>query len=141
MKAIKQSLYLFSLVTLVTFFSSCKKDEPSLTASVYVVPLTTSTDLDGDIAGDGGSTTKTLSWSNTRTTADYSMDLSSSQGSFRMVIKDAAGTLILDNTLEKGKTADSKSGVTAAGTPGTWTVDIILSSFNGKGDFSLSEGN
>jgi hypothetical protein len=33
------------------------------------------------------------------------------------------------------------SGVTAAGVKGNWTVTITLTSFNGSGSFSLSEGN
>ena len=76
-----------------------------------------------------------------KATADYNMDMTVSVGGkFQMIIKDGAGIVVLDYTLIKGQTPDSKSGVTATGTPGTWTIIINVTNFNGNGSYDLSRG-
>ena len=99
-------------------------------------------DLDGEVAGNGGNLTQTYEYLNQMPTADYNMDITSTQsGSFNMVVQDADGTEVLDRSLVKGQGDVSASGVTSAGTAGTWRVIITLTNFNGDGSFSLSEGN
>lgn len=126
----------------VIILASCSKDDPAPTATIKVNPVNTVTNaVDGDIVGNGGSSSKTFTWPNTKATADYNMDMTVSVGGkFQMIIKDAAGVVVLDYTLIKGQTPDSKSGVTATGTPGTWTIIINVTSFNGSGSYDLSRG-
>ncbi|WP_243735748.1 hypothetical protein [Christiangramia sabulilitoris] len=99
-------------------------------------------DVDGDFTGNGGSAERTFLWRNSLNTADYNADITSStNGLFKMEVKDADGNVVLNKTLRGGVEPDSFSGVTASGTSGIWSVTISLSSFNGDGSFSLSEGD
>jgi hypothetical protein len=99
-------------------------------------------DIDGDFYGDGGSASRTFFWQNSLSTAEYNADITAtSNGSFNMNVKDADGKVVLDKSLRGGMEPDSFSGVTSAGKPGIWSVTITLTSFNGDGSFSLSEGD
>lgn len=99
-------------------------------------------DIEGDFTGDGGSITRTFQWRNALSTADYNADITAtSQGMFRMVVKDANGTMVLDRSLNGNTEPDTFSGVTSSGVAGIWSVTITLSSFQGDGSFSLSEGD
>ena len=139
------SILLFGLF----FMTSCSKDDsvPIATVSVNGTILFDNGDdftgdVDGDFTGDGGSTTRTFIWQNALSTADYNADITATiDGTFRMVVKDANGNVVLDKSLSGSVEPDSMSGVTSSGTSGTWSVTITLTSFNGDGSFSLSEGN
>ncbi len=99
-------------------------------------------DVDGDFTGNGGSGERTFLWQNSLNTADYNADItSSSNGQFKMEVKDADGNVVLSKTLRGGVEPDSFSGVTTRGTSGIWSVTISLSNFNGDESFSLSEGD
>tara|TARA_R110001583_G_scaffold50403_2_gene157311 strand:+ start:6886 stop:7278 length:393 start_codon:yes stop_codon:yes gene_type:complete len=99
-------------------------------------------DVDGDFTGNGGSTTRTFVWQNNLSTADYNADITAtSEGVFKMDVKDADGNVVLNKSLNGAVEPDSFSGVTSSGTSGIWTVTITLTSFNGDGSFSLSEGD
>lgn len=136
----KSSVLLLLLIAFVGFFTSCKDDAPAPVAAITYTPTATNS-VDGDVTGNGGSATKTYTWQNSRATAEYNMDITSTKGGKMQVnIKDAAGNTVLDHTLEAGVTPDSKSGVTATGTEGAWTVTVTLTNFNGDGSFSLSQG-
>lgn len=130
----------FLFFFLIVLASCSEDDDPTATIKVNPVNTTTNT-VDGDVVGNGGSATKTFTWENSRPTAEYNMDMTvTSGGSFQMVIKDAAGTVVSDQTLVKGQTPDSKSGVSASGTAGSWTIIITVKNFNGDGSYSLSQG-
>lgn len=137
------NLFMILMVAAVAFLSSCKDDAPAPVATVSYTPSATAVgNVDGDVVGSGGSTTKSYSWQNASTTAEVNMDLTSSKGgSMQMVIKDANNTVVLDKTLTIGSTPDSYSGVSSAGVAGSWTVTVTLTNFNGDGSFSLSQGN
>ena len=99
-------------------------------------------DVDGDFTGNGGSTTRTFVWQNNLSTADYNADITAtSEGVFKMDVKDADGNVVLNKSLNGAVEPDSFSGVTSSRTSGIWTVTITLTSFNGDGSFSLSEGD
>ncbi len=99
-------------------------------------------DVDGDFTGDGGSVTRTFLWQNAVSTAEYNADITTtSDGVFQMEVKDADGNVVLDRSLNGATEPDSFSGVTSSGTSGIWSVIITITSFNGDGSFSLSEGN
>ena len=99
-------------------------------------------DIDGGFTGNGGSGTKTFMWQNSASTAEYNADITAtSDGIYQMEIKDADGTVVLDRSLSGATDPDSFSGVTTSGTAGIWSVVITLTTFNGEGSFSISEGN
>lgn len=99
-------------------------------------------DVDGDFTGNGGSGERTFNWVNALPTADYNADITATtDGSFRMVVKDANDNVVLDRSLQGGTEPDSIDGVTSIGLPGVWSVTITLTNFNGDGSFSLSQGD
>lgn len=136
------------LIIASTAFTACSDDDPVLMAEVKLNNVAFANgddfngDVDGDFTGDGGTITKTFDWQNALSTADYNADITTTaDGSFKFVVKDADGTVVLDKSLSGAIEPDSFSGVTSSGTAGLWSVTITLTSFNGDGSFSLSEGN
>ena len=136
-----KNLLKISLLTFVfTAFLACSDDDPALIASVNNTSISAE-DFGGDVTGNGGSATEIFVWNNTLSTADYNMDITSSAGgSFRLMMTDAEGTTVIDQTLDGSVEPDSFSGVTSVGTPGDWTVTLTLSNFNGDGSYSVSSG-
>ena len=135
----------------ISFFLmvSCSEDDPALSATVTVNGKVLfenggdfNGDVDGDFTGDGGTATRTFLWQNNLTTADYNADITATtEGTFKMVVKDADENIVLDRSLNGAVEPDSFSGVTSSGSKGIWSVTITLTTFNGDGSFSLSEGN
>lgn len=129
-----QFLLLLSTGVMLTLLSSCsKKNEPTATINVTSVNSAKS----GDVKGNGGTATKTQAFTNPNTTAGWDMSMNSTSGSFRMVIKDAAGTVMIDKILTAGVGVQSADGTSPAGIAGQWNVTITLSNFNGSGDYSF----
>lgn len=137
------SFRFFGLLTVLVFALSmvaCSNDD-DLWAKVTVNEGPAG-DIGGDFTGNGGNTTRTITWSNNLATADYNADITSaSMGNFQVIIADANGTVVLDRSLTGSNDIDTISGVTGSGEPGTWSVTINLTSFNGDGSYSLSAGN
>lgn len=139
------------ILTLVSglFFSCSNDDESDLIAQVTVNGKVLfdqgddfNGDVDADFTGNGGSVTRSFEWNNNLRRADYNADITATaEGSFTMVVTDADGTIVLERSLAGNTEPDSFSGVTSAGVSGIWTVTITLTSFNGDGSFSLSEGD
>ena len=127
------------LMGLMTISSCSKNDDDDPVATVSIEE--TGSDLGGDVTGDGGSTSRDYTWNNAQTRAEWNMDITSTEGgSFQLIIEDASGNTVMDRTLTAGVGDDSADGVSEAGTPGDWTVRVVLTSFNGDGSFSLSPG-
>ena len=96
---------------------------------------------DGDVVGGGGDASTTIDWTNGLSTAELNMDITAaSGGSFQVIIKDADGNEVANETLTVGVGDDSRNICSASGTAGTWTVTIVLTDFNGDGSYSLSQG-
>ena len=134
------------LVIVLIAFASCSKDDPTAQIRVNNAIVANGDDFNGDIngdfTGDGGSVSRTFNWQNSLTTADYNADITAtSTGMFTMVVSDAAGTVVLNRSLNGAVEPDSFSGVTSAGVSGIWSVTITVTNFNGDGSYSLSEGN
>jgi hypothetical protein len=99
-------------------------------------------DIDGDFTSKGGSASRVFFWHNSLQRADYNADITATaKGTFRMIVKDANGVVVLDKSLVGATDPDSISGVTSIGVAGIWSVTITVNSFNGDGSFSLSEGD
>ena len=151
-----RTLKLMLLVPAMVLFIACNNDDDTYArVTVNGTQLTTSAsdfvvgdtsdfngDIDASFTGNGGSTTRMFSWNNNLSTADYNADVTlTAEGNFQMIVEDSQEVVVLDRTLQGGTEPDSFSGVTDAGSPGIWTVTIIVTNFNGDGSFSLSEGN
>jgi hypothetical protein len=147
---------LFLALPAMLFFASCSKDDDAFVrVTVNGTQLNTSpsdfvvgdrSDFNGDIdasfTGNNGTATRIFSWNNNLSTADYNADITAtSEGSFRMIVEDSEGVIVLDRSIEGNTEPDTIGGVTTAGAPGIWTVTIEVTSFTGDGSFSLSEGN
>ena len=78
----------------------------------------------------GVSATQTWSWSNTGTRATVNHSTTTSVGTARVVIRDAAGAVVYDKAL-----LPSLNEPTAAGAAGTWKVQVTLSSYSGTLNF------
>ena len=135
---------LLTILIAITVFNvtctSCSDDDgPTVNISVNEG---SSGDIGGDFTGDGGNGSRTINWTNNLATAEYNADITATaSGTFQIVVADANGAMVLDRSLNGNTEPDSIDGVTATGEPGNWTVTISLTSFNGEGSYSLSEGN
>lgn len=143
---IKSSFFLLFLMS-VTITGCSKDEEQDAIVKVNGTALVDNEDdfvgdINGDFTGTGGSVSRTFLWQNSLTTAEYNADITTSaEGNFRMLVEDAEGTVVLDKSLSGSSGPDSFSGVTMSGVPGVWSVTIAVTSFEGDGSFSLSEGN
>jgi hypothetical protein len=137
---LKNITIVFSLLFITaTAFISCSKDEDPIAKVNLSAGLE---DFDGDVNGNGGTFSKTYDWNNTLTTVDWNMDITAAiGGEFQLIIRDAEGSIVLDQTLRSGQNDDSGSGVSSSGTAGAWQITIVLSTFSGDGSFSISPGN
>ncbi|MEN8251266.1 MAG: hypothetical protein ABFS32_20205 [Bacteroidota bacterium] len=96
---------------------------------------------DGDVTGEGGSATSTFDWTNSLARAELNMDITAANGgSFQVIVKDADGNEVINETLTVGVGDDSKNVCSASGTAGTWSVTVNLTNFSGDGSYSLSQG-
>lgn len=103
----------------------------------YPTISVTSSGNTGDVRGAGGSASKTWTFTNSKTSAGYDMSITATSGSFQLVLKDAAGQIVLDQTLTAGSGPQSVGGTTSSGAAGSWTGTITLTKFNGTGDYSF----
>ncbi|NKI32766.1 hypothetical protein [Croceivirga thetidis] len=150
-------LQFLALVIAMLSITACSNEEDVSSITLRVNGTTISTepsgfvvgdrsdfngDIDASFTGNGASATRIFSWNNNLRTADYNADITAtSDGSFRIIVRDAEETIVLDRSIQGGAEPDSIDGVTSAGTSGIWTVTIEVTNFRGDGSFSLSEGD
>ena len=139
MKNLK-SLTLIGLFAIsLALVTSCNKDDDPF---ARVTIEETGSDLGGDVTGNGGSTSESYVWNNSLASANWNMDITATNGgSFRLIIEDAEGAIVLDRILTAGEGEDTADGVTDLGTAGEWTIRVTLTDFNGDGSFSTSPGD
>ena len=126
-------------------FASCSKEyeDREIITNTYTgnIDITSvGQDPAGDFTGTGDSGTFSFAWKNPQRRASANFDITTNTGSVQMIVKDNAGTVVLDRTLTAGG-VDSYSGVSDAGEEGIWIVELILTDFNGDGSYSLHPGN
>lgn len=122
------------ILTLFILSAACDKDD-DLTATINVTSVNKSS---GDVNGNGGTATKTWTFTNSNSRAGWDMTINdATSGSFNLILKDDAGTVMLNKTLNAGSGAKSADGTTEEGVPGEWTVTVTLTNFNGTGDYSF----
>ncbi|MBI4393707.1 MAG: hypothetical protein HY556_07935 [Euryarchaeota archaeon] len=78
---------------------------------------------------------ETFKWENTKTRASVNWG-GQGTGTFTVQITDSAGTRVLSDAFG-GAAQAGNSKTTGAGAPGTWTIVIAFSNFNGQGGFAV----
>lgn len=141
--------FLSLLVLGTLFITSCSKEkyidftDREITENTFTGNIEVSTgddDPDGDFTGNGDSGTFSFAWVNPQQKASANFDITTNTGSVQMIINDAKGKKVLDETRSAGGN-DTYSGVSSEGEIGTWLVTIILTDFNGDGSYSIHPGN
>lgn len=82
----------------------------------------------------GVTSTSTYSWPNTGARATVNHSTSTTAGTARIIIRDAAGTVVYDKAL-----APSLNEPTASGAAGTWTIQLTLASYGGTINFRVQK--
>jgi len=82
----------------------------------------------------GVSTTLNYSWQNTGTQATVHHSTTTTFGSARLVIRDAAGAQVYEHDL-----VPSLDDSTATGAAGSWTIQVVLSRYNGNLNFRVQK--
>ena len=94
----------------------------------------------GSITGSEGSDTMNESWNYAPSKAKYDIEVSISQGSFRMIVKDTI-KVIFDKTytpnLSSGGGAIRDTGC-IQGIPGRWDIILEMNNFTGEARYSIS---
>lgn len=131
------------ILSLFTFFAvSCSSDDDNGPTATININTTPGGDIGGDFTGNGGSTSRTVTFANASTTADVNFDITGATGgTFRMVIQDSQSTTVLDQMLTGGVEPDTFDGVTSVGQAGDWTITLTVTNFAGDGSYSISQGN
>lgn len=94
----------------------------------------------GDFTGNGDSGTYSFAYDNPNKKAQVNFDITSNTGFAQMIIKDAKGDEVLNETRSAGGD-DTFAGTTSEGKKGVWLVQIILTDFTGDGSFSINPGD
>ena len=135
MKTLRRTNFLLfvAMVIIATVSTSCSKEsEPNA-----IINVSTVANNSGDVKGNGGTATRTWKFKNSSSTTGWDMSINATSGSFQLVLKDAAGTTVLDKTLTAGVSSQSADGTTPSGTSGEWTATATLLNFSGSGDYSF----
>ncbi len=146
----KNSIKIGILATVLlgtTTFTSCKKyrkyDDGEVVENTFtgnVAVTSTGSDPAGDFTGNGDSGTYSFAWENSSNKASVNFDITTNSGSVQMILNDAKGNEVLNETRSAGSN-DSFSGVSEEGKKGKWLVTIVLTDFNGDGSYSIHPGN
>lgn len=78
----------------------------------------------------GVSLTRTYSWTNSGSRATVNHSTTVTMGAAQLRIRDAAGTVVYDHAL-----VPSLNEATAAGTAGTWSIEVRLTTYSGTLNF------
>ncbi|MBL4862819.1 MAG: hypothetical protein JKY09_07380 [Crocinitomicaceae bacterium] len=143
LKMVTMSLILVGMTAL----TSCKKYKKFDNKEVIENTFTGNIDVTsggedpaGDFTGNGDSGEYSFAWVNSSKKASVNFDITTNTGSVQMILLDAKGNEVLNETRSAGGN-DSYSGVSEEGKAGTWKVTIILTDFNGDGSYSIHPGN
>jgi len=144
-KKLKSTILVLFAALIFLGFTSCgdEYEDREIITDTYTGNIdVTSGGLDpaGDFTGNGDAGIYSFAWINPQKKASANFDITTNTGSVQMIVKDNAGTVVIDKTLFAGGN-DSYSGVSQAGEEGTWIVKLILTDFNGDGSYSLHPGD
>lgn len=145
------SILLITVIGLTSItFTSCKKEgctDPNANnyneeakkddGSCIYPTINMNAGTSGDLSGGGGTASGTQTFTQNSETLGWDMSIDATSGSFQLVVRDADGAVVIDKTLTAGSGAQDASGTSSIGTTGTWTTTVILTDFNGVGDYSF----
>jgi len=84
--------------------------------------------------GKNVTVTETYSWANPTNGVSVDHSTAKTDGTARMVVRDADGVEIYSSDLKA-----SGSEQSSAGTPGDWTVQVVFSGFDGTANFRVEK--
>jgi hypothetical protein len=76
----------------------------------------------------------TYDWQNSGTQATVNHSTSTTRGSARVIIRDAANAVVYDKAL-----VPSLTETTAAGTAGVWRIELVLTDYSGSLNFRVQK--
>lgn len=117
-------------ITLAMALTACGSDP----LAPFEPEITNATDSFQLQATDVSNVTRTFTytWRNTGTIANVNHATTTLQGSARLIIKAGNGAQVYDRAL-----VPSLNEATAAGTPGDWTIQLVLAGYSGTINFRL----
>jgi hypothetical protein len=142
--------FAFTILILgLTTMTSCKKEyakydnmevvENSFDGNLEITSV--GQDPAGDFWGNNKNGTYSFAWNNPKKKASANFDVTTSGGgTVQMIIKDAKGNEVLNETRPQGGN-DTFSGVSEEGKEGMWLVTLIFTNLSGDGSFSIHPGN
>jgi hypothetical protein len=133
-------ILLFAAIVMVGCGKYRKYDNMEVVESTFsgAVTITSSgTTPAGDFEGNGDSGVYSFAYDNPKEKAQVNFDVTSPAGSVQMIIKDAKGKEVLNETRNGGGN-DTFAGPTTEGKKGVWLVEIILTNVDGDGSFSIN---
>lgn len=131
---------LVAMIVMVGCGKYRKYENMEVVESSFSGPVTitsTGTTPAGDFEGNGDSGTYSFAYDNPKQKAQVNFDITSPAGTVQMIIKDARGNEVLNETRSGGGN-DTFAGTTSEGKKGVWLVELILNNVNGDGSFSIN---
>jgi hypothetical protein len=116
-------------VVLVTAAGACSSSNPLEPFQPEIVNATDNFQLQAT-GVTGVTSTLTYSWTNTGTRATVNHSTTTTVGSALLTIRDGTGTVVYTKAL-----VPSLNEPTAAGTAGTWTIVLTMTSYSGTLNF------
>lgn len=93
------------------------------------------------VTSNGGSISESHTWNNSDIEAEYEIEfLEEEFGSIQVIILDANGKEVANETMLVGEDITPIEDCTLTGVAGTWTVTITISEFFGEASIALFEG-
>lgn len=138
---------IFCMILIMSFLltiTSCQKEyakydnmevvENTFTGNVQIT--SSGQDPAGDFTGNNGNSgTYSFAWENSKKKASANFNITG--GTVQMIIKDAKGDEVLNETRSSSGN-DTFAGVSTEGKPGTWLVTLIINFTQNGGDGSFS---
>lgn len=93
--------------------------------------------LSGDVTGGGGTASNSTTFTQSSSTLGWDMSIDASGGTMNLTVRDASGSIVINNTLTANSGPQDQSGTSSSGTTGTWTATVTLTNFTGTGDYSF----
>lgn len=128
----RKTLFPLIVLALVLGATSCSNDPLApFQPEVSNVPDTFQLQATGVT---GRTATLTWTWANSGTQATVNHSTTTTNGSARVIIKDAAGVIVYNATL-----APSLNQTTTAGSSGDWTIQLVLDGYGGTLNFRVQK--
>ncbi len=124
-----------ALVAALTIASGCGSDStgPLTPFEPQINNAPDSFQLQATDVSDVGATLQ-YSWENTGTQASVDHSTTTASGTAQVTIRDASGGTVYDHGLVPSLNEDTSSG-----SPGTWTISVVLAQYSGTLNFRVQK--